>query len=165
MKTQLEINEDLAYERRFWFAQRISWTLMSILVLASLTGLLGPGLFSKKTAGNASSFSAEYERVLRNESTATLRLSVPGKLNARDTMIRIKADTSYFDYVHVQQIMPGPERVEAGPGHIIFSFARTKPGEAFTVEFQIKPQTPRKISGTFAIAGGPAIRIKQVVLP
>lgn len=165
MKTRLEIDEDVGHEKRFWVVQRVSWILMFLLILASVAGFLGPGLFSKKTAGDPSSFYAEFDRVVRTEKAMTLTLSVAGGPAASGPVVRIKADKAYFEDMYVQQIVPAPDSVKAGPGVLVFSFVTTTPGQPFIAEFRMRPQHARRLTGVFETGSGRAVRIEQLVLP
>ena len=39
----LEIDEDLPFQRREWFAERVAWAVMALLIAAALLGLFGTG--------------------------------------------------------------------------------------------------------------------------
>ena len=78
----LEINEDLRFQRRMWAVQRVGWIVTALVVLAALAallGLLGPGLLStsaKAGSGGASLSVEEYEQVLRYRKPTTRRLGL-----------------------------------------------------------------------------------------
>jgi hypothetical protein len=39
--SDLEVNEELEFQRRDWMAQRVGWTVMALVVVVALLGLLG----------------------------------------------------------------------------------------------------------------------------
>ena len=46
----LEIDQDLRFQKREWAFERASWVVMALVVLAGLLGLLGRGPMSDQTA-------------------------------------------------------------------------------------------------------------------
>jgi len=49
----LEIDEDLSFQRREWRVQRGGWVVMAVLILLALLGLTGRGPIRQPTAGTA----------------------------------------------------------------------------------------------------------------
>jgi hypothetical protein len=49
----LELDQDLAFERRTWTVERVAWVAMGLMGIAALAGLLGPGPLSKPPIGEA----------------------------------------------------------------------------------------------------------------
>ena len=47
----LEISQDLTFQRRSWIVQRVGWVMLALLILAALGGLFGPGPLSRARAG------------------------------------------------------------------------------------------------------------------
>ncbi len=59
----LEIPEDLPFQRREWVAERIAWTVMALVVGAAVLGLFGSGWLSRSIAGDQGApVWLEYER-------------------------------------------------------------------------------------------------------
>ena len=63
----LEVDEDLPFQRRAWVAQRIGWVLMALFVLAAAVGLLGAGPLSHARIDVPGLMTLEYERFARFE--------------------------------------------------------------------------------------------------
>lgn len=47
---ELEIEEDLDFQRRMWRLQQIGWALLVLVVVAALLGLFGKGPLSRAVA-------------------------------------------------------------------------------------------------------------------
>jgi hypothetical protein len=62
----LEIPEDLPFQRREWVAERVAWAVMALLIAGALLGFFGTGPLSRTTAGDeAGPLWLEYERFAR----------------------------------------------------------------------------------------------------
>jgi hypothetical protein len=72
----LELNQDLRFQRRMWAVQRIGWAVMALVVLAGLLGLFGPGPLSSATAGKEEGplLVEGYERFVRFRIPTTLQV-------------------------------------------------------------------------------------------
>ena len=78
----LQINEDIGFQRRVWRFQTAGRVVMALVVLAALLGLLGPRLLSNGASADSpqTGFGVkEYERFLRSMKATTLRIGLePG---------------------------------------------------------------------------------------
>ncbi len=78
-EADLEMRQDLEFQRRMWVVQRVGWVMMALAALAALLGLFGgAGASSGATAGSreAPLSIEEYERFLRVGKPAALRVHV-----------------------------------------------------------------------------------------
>lgn len=102
----LEVNEDLRFQRRVWVVQRVGWVAMALVALAALVGLFG-GTGSLRGEAKASSedaiVSVDYERFLRFMKPTTLEIQV-GPEAGKEGMVSIWLDREYLDGLQVQQI-------------------------------------------------------------
>src|SRR4051794_40698086 len=97
----LEIEQDLAYQRREWAFERVGWLLLGLLLLAALVGLLGRGPLSNTTAGDPGGpLRVEYQRFLRHRSTSTLRVHL-GPNAARGNEAHLWLDREYLEGMEV----------------------------------------------------------------
>jgi hypothetical protein len=110
----LEIEQNLAQQRREWTIQRIGWVVMVLLALAALLGLFGGGPFSEGTAGDRDGpLWVEYPRFARLQAPAELRLHV-GSEAVPGNEARVWLDRDFIENVQIQHITPEPDRVELG---------------------------------------------------
>ena len=61
----LEIAQDMTFQRRSWAVQRVGWGVVAVTIGAALLGLLGSGPLSRSTAVAPGAFAVEYERFVR----------------------------------------------------------------------------------------------------
>lgn len=144
----LEIVEDLDYQRRSWIVQRVGWVVMGSLSLAGLLGLFGPGLLSWAKAGKPGDrLWLEYERFERFQSPAQLRVHVaPGASQTGQT--RLQIDRDYLEQIQLQQVTPQPWRVEAAGDQLGYIFQIAKPEQSTAITFYFQPQQIGSLSGS-----------------
>jgi hypothetical protein len=161
----LEIGQDLEFQRRAWVVQRIGWGVMALLVLAALIGLFGPGLISSAAIGEQGQpLRVEYNRFVRNQSPTSLTIQIgPGA--AREGEARIWLDRTYLESVLVQQITPEPDRVEAGPDRLIYVFTAAQPDQPTAVQFHLQPQQGGLLQGRVGLVDGQPLSFGQFVYP
>jgi len=85
----LDINQDLAFQRRSWSLQRIGWGLIALVLIAALLGLFGHGPLSEATTDDPSlPIRLAYERFGRFGSPLVLRIRVePAAAIARQVIL------------------------------------------------------------------------------
>lgn len=161
----LEIDEDLAFQRRTWKVERVAWIVMGTILLLGLLGLLGPGPLSTTTAGTVgSSFWLEYDRFVRYEAASILCVRLTPQTAAGHDL-RLWIDRKYLEAVQVEYITPHPQSVQTTPDKLIYTFRVGGKGEAAMVVF---PTTIRKrgtLEGRMGIEGGPSVRFRQFAYP
>lgn len=161
----LDIDEDLRFQRREWAFERVSWAAMALLILAALLGLFGRGPMSDHTVASPDGAVAiEYERFLNQRSTTTLTVRVSGDVTAAGTF-RLAINSDYLEGVEVKQITPAPVVVEAGEGRHLFVFRAADPGRPTAVVFHLEPGGMATLHGRVSVAGGPAAAFDQLVYP
>lgn len=163
----LEVNQDLEFQRHIWTVQRVGWVVMTLVVLAALLGLFGPGLFGRATAGNqeAPVSIEEYERFLRFEKPTTLRVHLNLTAGAGGE-VRVWLDREYLESVQLQQVTPQPERVEAGSDRLIYVFdVAAEPDQPTAVTFNFQPDKIGPLKGQVGLAEGESLAFRQFVYP
>jgi hypothetical protein len=105
-----------------WRVERTGWLVICVLLIASLAGLLGPGLFSRRTAQSSdSNVQVQYEAVERYEAPATLHI-VARPAAQEDGRLRIAISRSFADRVTIDQVVPSPATVESTQEKIFYVF-------------------------------------------
>jgi hypothetical protein len=161
----LEIAEDLDYQKRSWIVQRVGWVVMGLLALSGLLGVFGPGLLGETKVGKPSDLLwIEYERFERFQSPGQLRVHLePGAEKADQVRIRLSRD--YVEQVQLQQVTPDPIRVEAKGDHLVYVFQTAKLDQTTAVTFYFQPQQIGPISGSVGLETKPALGFSQFIYP
>jgi hypothetical protein len=161
----LELDQDLRHQKREWAAERVGWTLMALVLLASLLGLLGPGPLGRARAGKEGSpIWVEYNRFERNQSPVLLRIHLgPGA--GREGRVRLKVNGRFIEKIKVEGIDPPPEVVEAGPEGPTYVF-RVPDGRGPTaLAFHYEPDKFGRLPVAISLEGGERVAFSQFIFP
>jgi hypothetical protein len=163
----LQINEDIGFQRRIWRFQTVGRVVMALVLLAALLGLLGPGLLSNHASADSPQAALgvkEYERFLRFMKPTTLRIGLePGAVTEREA--RVWFDRQYIEGVQIQHITPQPESVEAGSKGLTYVFNVEDPNQSTAFSFDLQPQKMGLLQGRVGLEGEEPVSFKQFVYP
>lgn len=154
----------MRHHRAAWRVERIGWTIMALLLVATLLGAFGDGPLSHARSGSAQALSVEYDRLLRSSSPTMYRFEAHPSL-AKDGVVRLRFDGPLIENMELESIVPEPDQQEAGPGFTEFAF-RVSPGDTpARFDFRFRPATFGRSAGQVSIAGAHAVPIDQFVYP
>jgi hypothetical protein len=164
----LEIDQDLGYQRRSWRVQRIGWVAMFAVVAAALAGVLGSGPLSRSTATAAAGLDVEYQRFARYQDPVKLTLRLhPGVTGAE--RVRVSINREFLDHSRIEGILPQPEAQEAGDDRVVFVFRMAAPGTPMTISYIMSPERVGPLDAVVRVgtggAGSPAVRFRQWTYP
>ena len=160
-KRTIEIDEDIAFQRREWFWQRIGIAVLSLLVIGALLGLTGAGgPLSHGEAGDPDgAVHVEYERFVRRGARATLTVHLrSGAAGA----IQFWIAAPYFDHVQINTVVPQPDVVSFEQGRHVYTIRTGSAGA--TVTIHPEHRTIGRVEGEIGLVGGPSVRFRQVSL-
>ncbi len=161
----LEIAQDLEYQKKAWIVQRVGWVLMALVVILALAGLFGPGPLSTTTVGDERApVRLQYERFVRSRDPTELTIHI-GANAAQGSEARIWLDREYLHKVQIRHITPDPERVEAGPDRLMYVFRLIGPNQPTAILFNVEPQEIGQLQGKFGVDQGAALSFTQFVYP
>jgi hypothetical protein len=161
----LEIEQDLDFERRSWTIERTGWVVMAMVGLAALAGLLGPGPFSDTTAGEQGGpLWLEYSRFGRFRAPLTLRLHL-GPNASQQGAVRVWLSREYLDAVEIEQVTPQPSQVEAGLERITYVFPVSEPSRSTVATFSLKTARFGRQRGCVGIADDPTLCFRHFIYP
>lgn len=104
----LEIEEDMAFQRRNWAVERIGWAAMVLLVLAAALGAFGAGPLSATTARLPDgALAVTYERLHRRSATSTIKVEV-ARGGAREGDVAVDIDRAFAESFRITEIRPPP---------------------------------------------------------
>ena len=160
-KRTLDIDEDLAFQRKEWLGQRIGVAGLFLFVLAALLGLTGMGgpLSHGEAGEREGGIHAEYERVVRRGAPATLKIHVRPQSTGN---VRLWIAAPYFDRVKVDAITPQPDEVSVEGGRHVYTFGGGS-GEV-TITFEVEHTMAGRVGVEAGVADGPSIRFIQIAL-
>jgi hypothetical protein len=161
---ELQLDDNLAHQRREWLMQRIGWVVLALLVLASLLGLTGSGLLSRARVTASEGWQVEYNRFTRLHAQETLRVNVPAGA-AEGGELRLWLGRDYLDAIELQQVVPRPLRAEAGPDRHTFVFRVSDPDRPTTITIRFEPDQIGSLPGQVGVGVEEAVRFRQFVYP
>lgn len=159
-KRTLEIDEDLAFQRREWFGQRIGIAILGLFVTAALLGFTGSGgVLNHATAGQRDGVYVEYDRVVRRGAKTTLTLHFhrdpPG-------FIQFWVSAPYLADVNIESVAPVPQTVTAEESRHVYTIRAASPDVSVALEMEHK--TWGTLDAEVGIVGGPSVRFSQISL-
>jgi hypothetical protein len=161
----LEISQNLNFQRRSWAIQRLGWVMLALLILAACLGLFGSGPLSQAMTGRQEDpLSVQYHRFWRLKSPMSLRLHF-GPQATRSGQARVWLSRSYLEAMSVQHVTPQPQQVEAGPDRLTYVFTLSPPERPTTVTFNIEPETPGSVSGQAGLENGLTVSFRHFIYP
>lgn len=161
----LEVHQDLEFQRRAWVVQRVGWAVMLLVVLAALLGAFGRGPLAKAQAGaRGDPVWMEYERFTRHASLGTLKVHLAAGV-AQNGKARVWLDRKYIQGVKIEDINPEPESVEAGQEGLVYVFSLADPAQPTTVTFHVQYDGYGSRRGGVGLAGREPLRFSQFVFP
>ena len=163
---QLEIDEDIAFQRKAWQVQRIGWVILTLLIICALLGLLGGmGMFSTATLGSeAVGFQLTYARFTRLLKPTSLRIEVAIQEGSQSP-VQLFISQDYLDSIEIEQITPNPETVYAASDRLVYSFPVVPSANSIVVTFDFKLDVFGLISGRLGLENRQALEFMQVVYP
>ncbi len=160
----LEVSQNLDYQRRMWAVQRVGWALMVLALLAALVGLVGDGPLSDASAGDGGALRVEYPRFARHRAPGTLEFRLtPGDGAQREA--RVWLNREYLRGVTVETVFPEPASVETGPEGITYVFTLAQPGQPATVIFNLMHETIGRQQGRVRLDDGEPVTFGQFIYP
>jgi hypothetical protein len=161
----LEIDQDLRFQKRQWKVQRIAWVVGLLVLAAAVAGLFGSGPLSDGTAGEEGGpLWAEYQRFERNQGQSDLKVFLgPGAASGGEGRVWLGRD--YLESIQIESVTPHPLRVEAGPDRYTYVFPVTHPQQGTAVVFRFRPAALGRQQGRLGLPGGTELKFGRFVYP
>jgi hypothetical protein len=135
----LEIEEDMSFQKRTWIVERLGWALMALLVLASVLGLIGTGPLSNTRKGDPARLQIEFERFTHANTPTRLRVRL-----AVDGPFFLQLPVQYLRKTEVSEVLPEPETVAAQGELVTYSFAAERGSAEVIFDLKIRQWGSRK---------------------
>jgi hypothetical protein len=160
-RTSLQLEQDLAFQRRSWRFQQIGRGLLAMLVLAAVLGSFGGGMLSRAHVEQAS-ITLDYERMIRAGARTELAFKWTPAAGQAPTL---RISRAYLDDVRVHSIDPQPLQVRAAGETFEYLFAAPHDGGPMHVCFEMEALHAQALVLDARIADGESLSVRQLVLP
>ena len=161
----IEVEQDLDFQRRDWRAQRVGRIVMLAIVVAAMAGVFGDGPLSSASAHSSDGqLQVEYERIARHAASQPLRVHV-GPHAPGDSVVDLWIDQEYMHGLIVRGISPEPVLTRAGDQRLIYRFNLASPSRAADVVFQVDAHKLWSRRGAIGLVNGDSVPLRQFVLP
>lgn len=156
----LEIEEDLHFQRKEWFFQRIGVALLFLFVLAALLGFTGMGgPMSRAEAGEpGGSVRVEYARFVRRSGVSTVKLHLrtpPGE-------VRFWIAAPYFEHTRIESVAPAPELVSVETDRHVYLIRSAS--SHITVTLEVEHESAGTLNAEVGLVDGPSVRFNQLAI-
>ena len=156
----IEVNEDLVFQRKEWRFQRIGWVVMLLITAAALAGAFGRGpLAHTQNSASDQSFRIEYDRIVRHYSNNIFEIRIE---QPPADSVGIWFDSEFLSGLDLKEIVPEPISSATGRGRVIYYF-RVQPGAH--ISFHYEPDKFGRRNGTMGIEHRASVRLSQFVFP
>ncbi len=159
----LERDRDLRFQRREWTAQRAGWLVMTVIVLAALSGLFGSGPLSTATA-EVEPLQLQYTRFERRHAPTELELSVASSAVSQD-QVEVWLSSDYLERIEITSIVPEPEEVRETDDRVVYRFSIDDQAQKPTILIALEHDDPGLSSGRIGVIDGPELTFWQFVYP
>jgi hypothetical protein len=160
----MQIDDDIAFHQRDWFAERIVWAVMALIVTAALLGLFSSGpLSAARSADPSGAMEVEYPRFLRLSAPAMMTLRLRRETAPADGFAFI-LDERFVETFRINSVVPPPVRSLAAGGGLRLEFASSGEPRA-TVTLHLEPIRFGATTPQVALPGGASVRLPAFVYP
>lgn len=158
----LDLDDEPAFQQRYWRVQRVGWGAFALIVVAALLGFTGAGgpFASSRLVG--ASGSLDYPRVARWAAANELSVRFSGPASTGT----VEVDRAFFEVFGVDGIQPSPTTSTLTAMGQRFTFDRTDAAGGDTVTFQVRPRRVAfPVRAQVRIGEGEPLRFSTIVLP
>jgi hypothetical protein len=160
----LDINQDMSFQRRTWRVQRIGWVVLAVIITGAACGLFGNGPLSRSLADAPSlPFQIEYERLSRYHSPQTLRLHLKDGAAVREPFTVWLSD-DYAARVSISSISPEPGEVHRSGGGFLYRF-RMDPSPSGQIILRLEADAVGPLTGFIGLDPTHTVSISQWIYP
>jgi|SRR5688572_27516626 len=162
---ELEVGQDLKFEKHWWIIERCGWLVVLLVLIAAVLGFFGPGLLTKKTAGQRGGpLWLEYSRYERHAKPIKLLVNL-SPAAARENEIRLWIDSRYVEANKIHRIDPEPDSVELEGERFVYTFKARDLSTTSKILFHVEPDELGSVAARIGLVNGPEVRFSQFVYP
>ena len=161
----LEIEQDLSFEKREWIVQWIGRGLMALIILGALLGFFGAGPFSLSEVRDPSGdLAVTYEHFGRRGATTNLVVELSPQATSGGEAV-VLFSTEYMDKFQLDTVTPAPDQVTLTDDGYEYTFlvGDQQGSVSITYNFTIEAMGPE--SGMVSLEGGAPIELWHFFTP
>lgn len=159
----LEVEEDRAYQERFWTVQRFAWGVMGLFILAAIAGATGSGGPLAHAVVKTPSGTIDYPRIARWQAADQMTLRFPASTSGP---VEVELADTLVQALSVESIEPEPSSSTALGGSRRFTFDLGAGGGEKSIVFNLRPGSPAfPASARARLGSSPPVELDFVVLP
>lgn len=159
----LVLGQDLVWQSRMWFVERIGWGAMLIVLICASVGLFGHGPLSTVAVEQAS-FHVEYERFARYRAPISLRIFL-GPTAQKQGLLTVWLSNEYLRHMEVAGIQPAAKRTDLSSDGLRFIFSVEEESSPGMIIFHLRPDRVGAIAGSLAINDEQPITFQHFIYP
>ncbi len=160
----LDVEEDMAFQRRNWRVERIGWAGMTLVLVAAALGLFAEGPLSWTTARDAAgTFVVEYARIHRQTAPTTMKMKVAAQAVAAEG-VTIEIDEAFADAFRITEIQPQPVQSMTTADGMRFRF-EAAPNAPATIYVHLSPEKVGFVRPRLGLAGRDRIALPTFTYP
>lgn len=156
----LQIEEHRRFQESFWRAERVSWVIFGLMLIAAILGTTGSGGQLERQVATFADGSVDAPRFSRWEASDTLQASLAGSGTER----RLILSPEFFTTFQVEDIDPPPIAAEGSADGLAYRF-RAATEQALVLTLHLRAQKPGIVSYRASVNGGPAQALRTIVWP
>jgi hypothetical protein len=161
----IELKQDLGYQRIEWLLQRAGWFAMAAIVLGGSIGLLGRGPLSAAASADVKQLlRIDYNRFARCCCSTAIEITATGEA-VRDGELRLKFDESFFAGTELRSVAPAPVRVELDNNQAVYVFRVLDASRPTRVVLHLEPSATGLQIRRIGVFGEDLIPIPQFIYP
>lgn len=164
MARDLEIEQDLTFQRREWRVQRVAWVVLALLLLLGLVGAFGDGPLSRRTLRSPDGrLVVRVQAMERHRSPSAIVLRVRPE-DGKDT-VQVWLNREFAEHQHFETIHPEPESVTVGQDRLVYEFSVGGADDVVEIAFDSLPEGIGAKHVQLGLVDGPSVAFGQFVFP
>lgn len=161
----IQIDEDVAFQRRFRVVQRIGLAVMGLVLAAALLGLLGAAGPLCDGAAQSDGLSVRYPRFGRRLTPSMLEVRVDPS-QVRGSVVSLWISAGYLEAMAPARVSPRPRTVAAHGDRALYTFdaSRNAP-TAIRICFELEPRALLRHAGRVGLVSGGELPVATFIYP
>lgn len=161
----LQVEQDLRFEKREWQGQLIGRLVMLAIALGALLGFFGAGPLSLTEEQDVTGdLNVIYEHYGRRGATTNLTVAIhPNAFSDGEAEVWLSSD--YLGQMQVDAITPSPDQVTAQEDGFVYTFLVDQPEDPITVTYNFTIDAMGSVAGEIGLPDAAPIELDHFFTP